>query len=177
MSVTALSELSIQAPETIGALAVWRVGHGPPLVLVHGGAGSWTHWIANVEPLSRHFALTLIDLPGYGDAAAPASDEPEAYVDGVARDLIRAMHDAGSFGIAAFSFGAAVCGAIAGKLGNQLRAMSLLAPAGFGVPGGGNVGLVAVPPEGAGGGVRLRARRGSPTLRCLGRGAAPAGAH
>lgn len=147
MSVMARSEPSIQVPEIIGVLAVRRVGRGPPLVLVHGGVGSWTHWVANVEPLSRHFALTLIDLPGYGDAPAPPNDEPEAYVDGVAQDLIRAMQDAGRFGIAAFSFGAAVSGAIARGLGDQLRAMSLLGPAGFGVPGGRNVRLVPVPPE------------------------------
>ena len=35
---------------------VWRVwGAGPPLVLLHGASGSWTHWIRNVLPLAEHF--------------------------------------------------------------------------------------------------------------------------
>jgi 2-hydroxy-6-oxonona-2,4-dienedioate hydrolase len=147
MSATLWSDASTQAPEIVGKLAVRRAGSGPPLVLVHGGVGSWAHWIANVEPLSRHFALILIDLPGYGDAPAPARDEPEAYIEGVAQDLVWLMQNVAGFGLVGFSFGAAICGAIAGKLGARLHAMSLLGPAGFGVPGARNVCLVPVPPE------------------------------
>ena len=34
---------------------VWRVwGAGEPLVLFHGGSGSWTHWIRNIPELSRY---------------------------------------------------------------------------------------------------------------------------
>ncbi len=33
---------------------VWRVwGSGEPLVLFHGGSGSWTHWIRNIPELSQ----------------------------------------------------------------------------------------------------------------------------
>ena len=32
---------------------VWRIwGSGPPLVLLHGGTGSWMHWVRNIEDLS-----------------------------------------------------------------------------------------------------------------------------
>ena len=35
---------------------VWRVwGRGEPLVLFHGGSGSWTHWIRNIPELARHY--------------------------------------------------------------------------------------------------------------------------
>ena len=53
---------------------VWRVwGAGEPLVLFHGGSGSWTHWIRNIPELSRHYELWVADIPGprrLDDAAA-----------------------------------------------------------------------------------------------------------
>ena len=51
---------------------VWRLwGSGPPLVLLHGGYGSWMHWIRNVLPLSRRFRVIAPDLPGLGKSATP----------------------------------------------------------------------------------------------------------
>ena len=51
---------------------VWRAwGAGPPLVLLHGASGSWTHWIRNVPELSRHYELWAADIPGLGDSAMP----------------------------------------------------------------------------------------------------------
>ena len=51
---------------------VWRVwGVGEPLVLFHGGSGSWTHWIRNIPELSRHYELWVPDIPGLGGSAMP----------------------------------------------------------------------------------------------------------
>jgi len=30
-----------------------RIGSGPPLVLLHGGNGSWLHWVRNIETLAQ----------------------------------------------------------------------------------------------------------------------------
>ena len=50
----------------------WRVwGGGEPLVLLHGGSGSWTHWIRNIAELSRHYELWVPDIPGLGASAMP----------------------------------------------------------------------------------------------------------
>ncbi|VCU70367.1 4,5:9,10-diseco-3-hydroxy-5,9, 17-trioxoandrosta-1(10),2-diene-4-oate hydrolase [Pigmentiphaga humi] len=58
-----------------GGRMSWRIwGKGPPVVLVHGNGGSWTHWLRNVLPLSRHFTLLLPDLPGHGDSDLPAGE-------------------------------------------------------------------------------------------------------
>jgi pimeloyl-ACP methyl ester carboxylesterase len=44
------------------------------LVLLHGGSGSWTHWIRNVAPLvADGFHVLAVDLPGFGDYALPDS--------------------------------------------------------------------------------------------------------
>jgi pimeloyl-ACP methyl ester carboxylesterase len=48
----------------------------PPLVLLHGGHGSWMHWLRNVEALSAGRTLWLPDLPGFNDSDAPPHAAP-----------------------------------------------------------------------------------------------------
>lgn len=44
-----------------------------PLVLLHGGSGSWTHWVRNIAPLAGAGWRVLVpDLPGFGDSDLPA---------------------------------------------------------------------------------------------------------
>lgn len=143
MSVGA--ELLRGAPERVGALAVRRLGQGPALVLVHGGVGSASHWVANVEALSRRFTLAVVDLPGYGDAAAPASREADAYLREVLAAFREIIDGGGAFDLAGFSFGAVIAAAVARDLGERVRALSLLGPGGFGVPAGRDVTLLPVP--------------------------------
>ena len=51
---------------------VWRAwGDGAPLLLLHGGSGSWTHWIRTIPTLARTYQLWVPDLPGLGDSAMP----------------------------------------------------------------------------------------------------------
>ena len=58
------------APGGGGSMAwhEWGDDDGPPLVLFHGGFGSWRHWILNVVPLSRHYRVLCADLPGLGES-------------------------------------------------------------------------------------------------------------
>src|SRR5262245_62158842 len=52
---------TVRTPCADGAM-VWRVwGKGEPLVLFHGGSGSWLHWIRNIPVLSRHYELWVAD--------------------------------------------------------------------------------------------------------------------
>lgn len=49
---------------------LWGIGH--PVVLLHGGSGSWTHWIRNIAPLvAAGYQVIAPDLPGFGDSALP----------------------------------------------------------------------------------------------------------
>ena len=41
-------------------------GDGPPLILLHGLAGSATWWQRNTPALEKHFKVHAIDLPGFG---------------------------------------------------------------------------------------------------------------
>jgi pimeloyl-ACP methyl ester carboxylesterase len=64
---------------------VWRVwGKGEPLLLFHGGSGSWTHWLRNIPELARHYQLWVPDLPGLGQSAMP----PEPLVPATSAEVI-----------------------------------------------------------------------------------------
>lgn len=47
-------------------VAYQTAGRGPPLVLLHGLAGSTRWWRHNVAALAAHFQLYLVDLIGFG---------------------------------------------------------------------------------------------------------------
>jgi 2-hydroxy-6-oxonona-2,4-dienedioate hydrolase len=50
----------------------WGPDDGPVLVLLHGGSGSWMHWIRNIAPwVSEGRRVLAVDLPGFGDSAEP----------------------------------------------------------------------------------------------------------
>ena len=60
------------------------------LVLLHGGSGSWMHWIRNVAPLvADGFHVLAVDLPGFGDSALP---EHGGDVDALIEPLHAAWH-------------------------------------------------------------------------------------
>ena len=100
---------------------VWHVwGSGPPLMLLHGGYGSWTHWIRNVLPLSRAFTVAAPDLPGLGESATP----PEPHTaDGLARIIVEGIDIAfprpADLRIAGFSFGGVLGGRVAVQFGER----------------------------------------------------------
>ena len=66
-SVQAAGQLLVD--EGDGRKVAWRRwGQGAPLLLFHGGGGSWQHWVRNVEPLGHHHTVWAVDLPGFGDS-------------------------------------------------------------------------------------------------------------
>ena len=79
----------VETPCGEGAM-VWHAWGDPaaaPVVLLHGGAGSWTHWVRNITPLvAAGRRVWVPDLPGFGDSAPPPtgheghSAEPRAKV-------------------------------------------------------------------------------------------------
>ncbi len=46
-------------------------GSGPHLVLLHGMFGDHLDWELVMEPLSRHFHVVALDLPGFGASGKP----------------------------------------------------------------------------------------------------------
>lgn len=59
---------------------VWGTADQPAVVLLHGGSGSWTHWVRNIAPLrDAGWRVLVPDLPGFGDSDLPpgATDVPQ----------------------------------------------------------------------------------------------------
>ncbi|MBC5762941.1 alpha/beta fold hydrolase [Ramlibacter albus] len=139
--------LRIERTVVAGVKAV-RVGSGPTLLLLHGGTGSWTHWVRNIEPLSRRFSLVIPDLPGMGESLDVPRDTD---LDGYGRYLLAAI-DAGlipsgrKFAVAGFSWGGVVAAWLAARRPRDVFATCLLAPGGFPPEGWHRPPLRAVPP-------------------------------
>jgi 2-hydroxy-6-oxonona-2,4-dienedioate hydrolase len=114
------------------ALATHVAGSGPVMVLLHGGHGSWTHWIRNIDALAQHLRVVAFDLPGYGASPdVPKDITIEDYVAWVAEAVAQVIL-ADGIDLVGFSFGAALSARIAPGLGGAIRRVSLIGPSGFG---------------------------------------------
>ena len=49
-----------------------EIGSGPPLLLVHGLAGSWQNWLETIPHFAGTHRVLALDLPGFGESPMPA---------------------------------------------------------------------------------------------------------
>ena len=99
-----------------GRRIAWRrLGEGPPLVLLHGGHGSWLHWVRNLEAWSRTHTVWVPDMPGYGDSDDAAGPTLGDLVDALAASLASLIGPQTPFTLAGFSFGGVVASAWAAR--------------------------------------------------------------
>ena len=66
------------------ALHIESVGHGPPLVLLHGWAMHSGLWGPLLPRLAKRYRVHAVDLPGHGHSAPLASFTLDAVVDALA---------------------------------------------------------------------------------------------
>lgn len=105
----------------------------PPLILLHGGFGSWNHWFRNIPALRAERDVWTVDLPGLGRSG----DMPEPHTtEHFARILLAGFdHLLGAdrpFALAGFSFGAMIGGCLAALAGSRCTRCTLIGAAGFG---------------------------------------------
>jgi pimeloyl-ACP methyl ester carboxylesterase len=117
----------VKVPYAEGRTMHWRLfGRGEPLALVHGGHGSWLHWVRNIERLAESHRLLVPDLPGFGDSDdAPAGATLETLADAFAATLAQVASDRAPVDVAAFSLGAVVS-AHAAVRGGVARRLALV---------------------------------------------------
>lgn len=148
-----LQRANIHRIEVEGCELVWqqwptRSTGARPLLLLHGGFGSWTHWLANIPVLSEQRAVWTVDLPGLGNSG----DMPEPYTTAHFADLLLSgwrtlIGREQTFELAAFSFGAMIGGQLAAMASEQCRRCTLIGASGF---GGLHVQASLLPPPGPG---------------------------
>ena len=107
---------------------------GELIVLMHGGSGSWTHWIRNIPKLSDYYELLVPDLPSLGDSSSLPPDTSPAEIAGLMAETLRKMVGPRRFHIVAFSRGFVVSALMAAELGSQVKSILLIGPASTGKP-------------------------------------------
>lgn len=118
-----------------GGKVVWHAwGKGPTVVLLHGGFGSWMHWVRNIAPLTERFRVLAADLPGLGESDPVPQERPTAQ--DVAAPLTAGLRELlgrdEPLRLACFSLGAVVGGQVAVALWERLARVVLLGPSGLG---------------------------------------------
>src|SRR5215472_17017825 len=112
---------------------VWGEGSGKPtLLLLHGGSGSWIHWIRNVLPLSKHFQVYAANLPGLGDSDSPDDVRDCWSVTHCVQTAIEALLPRDrEFVITGFSFGGMVSGHLSTLIPERIRRIVLVGAGGL----------------------------------------------
>jgi pimeloyl-ACP methyl ester carboxylesterase len=113
---------------------VWHCwGAGPPLVLLHGGTGSWRHWVRNIEYFARDRRVIAADLPGLGESDLPPDPEsPPGMAAILARGLDMIVANE-TYDVAGFSFGGVMAGCLAAHRGARARSVTVVGSGGLGV--------------------------------------------
>ena len=105
-----------------------------PVVLLHGGSGSWTHWLCNIDALVESGRWVLVpDLPGFGDSARPAQGgDADALPEPVEHGL-QCLLGSTACDLVGFSFGAMVAGLVAAQFPARAARLVLVGAPGFGI--------------------------------------------
>jgi pimeloyl-ACP methyl ester carboxylesterase len=136
-------------PSSDTALAVRTAGSGVPLVLLHGGTGSWSHWARNIAVFAETFRVHAVDLPGFGGSPDVANNiDIDDYIDVVAA-AIEAITRGARYHLAGFSFGGVVAAGVAARHGDRIETLTLAGPGGFGNAAGRKLDVRGLPPGGS----------------------------
>lgn len=123
-----------ETPHAGGRVTWHEWGGGPTLVLLHGGFGSWLHWVRNIDRLSARFRVLAADLPGLGESDPVPQEHPSAA--SVAAPLVeglqRLLRPGERLRLTCFSLGAVIGGQVAAALQPRLERLALLGPSGLG---------------------------------------------
>ncbi|MEC9435072.1 MAG: alpha/beta hydrolase [Pseudomonadota bacterium] len=128
----------LEAPGGIPG-AVWRDWAAPegatgkPVLMLHGGSGSWTHWLANIGPLNETRRVIAVDLPGAGESPDLEPPQTVATIAWILRKGMAALVPDGAYDIVAFSFGTSSGAELAmAEPADRVGRLVLVGPARFG---------------------------------------------
>ena len=114
-----------------GRIHYVTAGAGDPLVLIHGGHGSWNHWAANIGPLAQRHRVIAPDLPGFAGSFNPAPAYSVAQYGTVVGTLLDHL-GLGRAAVAGFSFGGLVAATAASQEPQRISHVALINSPGIG---------------------------------------------
>ena len=119
----------------------WRSwGKGKPLILLHGGYGSWAHWIKQAIPFSENYNVLIPDMPGFGESEdLTLPHTPEKISANIAETLLKLISPEETPIICGFSFGGLIAGHLSYNLierGLNPEKLILVGPGGLGAKRG-----------------------------------------
>lgn len=89
-------------------------GKHAPLLLLHGGSGSWTHWLRNIQTLvDTGRQVWVPDLPGFGESALPPGGSDADAVPAPLEAGLQQLLGPTPVDVVGFSFGGMVGGFLA----------------------------------------------------------------
>ena len=120
---------------------VWHVWGGAdaehaPVVLLHGGSGSWTHWACNIAALVQAGRQVLVpDLPGFGDSARPATGRDADALVAPLEVGLQTLIGTQVCDLVGFSFGGMTAGLWTAAFPARVRRLVIAGAPGLGVVG------------------------------------------
>jgi pimeloyl-ACP methyl ester carboxylesterase len=127
-----------ETPCGAGVMA-WRTwgvddGRQPPVVLFHGGSGSWTHWLRNIGPLVAAGRQVIApDLPGFGESALPPVGGDADALIAPLTDGLQALLGGATCDLVGFSFGGMTAGMLLAEHPALARRLVLVGAPAMGV--------------------------------------------
>lgn len=105
-----------------------------PLVLLHGGSGSWNHWLSNIPALLQSGRqLWLPDLPGFGDSASPPSGNDADVLPAPLEAGLRQLLGSQACDLVGFSFGGMTAALLAAEFPARVARLVLVGAPGLGI--------------------------------------------
>lgn len=104
-----------------------------PLVLLHGGSGSWTHWLRNVEHFAQSRPVWALDIPGFGDSDLPSGVTDADGLVPYLLEILTQTFSGESVDVMGFSFGGMTAGLMAAQYPLIIRQLILVGAPGLGL--------------------------------------------
>ena len=99
---------------------------GPILVMLHGGYGSWMHWLNNVSELCKNFRIVVPDMPGFGESELlPYLPSLDQYAQ-ILVDALEELLPEEQYSLVGFSFGSAIGSHMMKFAGDKVKRLTLV---------------------------------------------------
>lgn len=109
-------------------ISYYQHGNGPCLLLIHGVGLKAESWYRYIKPLSDHYNLIIVDLPGHGDSLPLTDNYEEATLDSYTHAISHFLTNTiqQSFYVCGHSLGSLIAIELAAKQDNKALGVAAL---------------------------------------------------